>query len=212
MMSVSATAAMLAASKNKKKTGNAKNSGKPLVKITTGKPLKVLIPKPTVPNTGRHGDDGPKRGDVFTQTDHEYVCDICKARFNRRYNRDRHVELTHKVPRPGKPPLYPTKLPLKRPVDVLTPESVPSPTPVKVSRVESDNGSVHSDNDTNDEEMDDSIPDDTAEHEETTTARVDSPNESEKDCEKENNTDDTISMLQVPMCKEVTVTLYITTK
>ncbi len=59
--------------------------------------------------------------------------------------------------------------------------------------------------------MDSSIPDNTAEHEETST-RVDSPNESENDCEKENNTDDTISMLQVPMCKEVTVTLFITTK
>ncbi len=98
MMSVSATAAMLAASKNKKKTGNAKITGKPLVKITTGKPLKALIPKPTVSNTGQHGDDGPKHGDVFTQTDREYACDICKARFSRRYNRDRHVELTHKIP------------------------------------------------------------------------------------------------------------------
>ncbi len=91
------------------------------------------------------------------------------------------------------------------------PESVPSPTPEKVSHVESDSGSVHSDDNTNDEEVDDSIPDDTAEHEETTTS-VDSPNESEKDCKKENSTDDTISMLQVPMCKEVTVTLFIATK
>ncbi len=89
---------------------------------------------------------------------------------------------------------------------MLTPECVPSPTHVKVSQIESDNCSVHSDNDTNDEEMDDSICDDTAEHKETTTTRVDSPKESEKNCEKENST------LLVPMCKEVTVTLFIMTK
>ncbi|MCP3668185.1 MAG: hypothetical protein GY696_37810, partial [Gammaproteobacteria bacterium] len=36
-----------------------------------------------------------------------YVCEHCPAMFNRRYNRDRHVELVHKMPRPGKPPLFP---------------------------------------------------------------------------------------------------------
>jgi len=37
----------------------------------------------------------------------EFKCEICPALFNRRYNRDRHMELIHKVPRPGRrPPLF----------------------------------------------------------------------------------------------------------
>jgi hypothetical protein len=36
-----------------------------------------------------------------------FKCTICHARFTRRFNRDRHMELLHKVPRPDRPPLYP---------------------------------------------------------------------------------------------------------
>ena len=36
----------------------------------------------------------------------EFECDVCGHVFNRKFNRDRHVELIHKVPRPEKPSLY----------------------------------------------------------------------------------------------------------
>ena len=39
-----------------------------------------------------------------------FDCPVCTATFNRRFNRDRHVELIHKQPRPDLPPLYPDKL------------------------------------------------------------------------------------------------------
>ncbi len=45
-----------------------------------------------------------------------YVCEHCPAKFNRRYNRDRHVELVHKIPRLGKPPLFP-KIIMDKPKD-----------------------------------------------------------------------------------------------
>jgi hypothetical protein len=58
-----------------------------------------------------------------------FNCPICVAKFGRRFNRDRHVELIHKIPRPDLPPLYPEKLNLKEhTVDVpKTPEDNVSP-------------------------------------------------------------------------------------
>ncbi len=41
--------------------------------------------------------------------DKTYFCEVCPATFNRKYNRDRHMELIHKVPRPVLPPLFPEK-------------------------------------------------------------------------------------------------------
>ena len=39
-----------------------------------------------------------------------YPCPQCGYKFNRRFNRDKHVELIHKIPRPERPPLYPQKV------------------------------------------------------------------------------------------------------
>ncbi len=36
-----------------------------------------------------------------------FECPICDGQFNRKYNRDRHMELIHKKPRPNLPPLFP---------------------------------------------------------------------------------------------------------
>ena len=38
----------------------------------------------------------------------EFPCHICHLVFNRKFNRDKHIELIHRIPRPERPPLYPT--------------------------------------------------------------------------------------------------------
>ncbi|MCP4365511.1 MAG: hypothetical protein GY800_09475, partial [Planctomycetes bacterium] len=36
-----------------------------------------------------------------------FECPMCDHQFNCKYNRDRHMELIHKMPRPDLPPLFP---------------------------------------------------------------------------------------------------------
>ncbi len=72
-----------------------------------------------------------------------FECPVCYGRFNRKFNRDRHMELMHKMPRPDLPPLYPNilKKPVQKPeepgkevetpMDAMEPEEVKTPTDVK---------------------------------------------------------------------------------
>ncbi len=77
-----------------------------------------------------------------------FECPVCYGHFNRKFNRDRHMELMHKMPRPDLPPLYPNILKkpvqkpeesgkvkkseeVKSPTDVKKPEEVKTPTDVK---------------------------------------------------------------------------------
>ena len=71
-----------------------------------------------------------------------YGCTVCEVHFNKRFNRDRHMEVIHKVPRPAGPPLYPEMLknivpvqliPAKKPKKVAEPEELgPAKKPRKV--------------------------------------------------------------------------------
>ncbi len=135
-----------------------------------------------------------------------YVCEHCLAMFNRRYNRDRHVELVHKVPRPGKPPLFPKII-----KDKLKDERVKVVPPKR----------SHS--------ADDLTPSPdlqtTAINPEHKKIRLNLSKASEQpeitDNEEEDKTDanneckaqeDNVNVIQFPLSKEVTITVFVTSK
>jgi len=177
----------------------------------------------------------------------EFKCEICPALFNRRYNRDRHMELIHKVPRPGRrPPLFlgkhkitgtqdngPTTVakpikPPKKPIHVVQPsdvftdesdvftsgdEEIVKPIPKKKAKKE------------NKEEMTavlevpmleeiQAIPEIAmVEEAEEDEEEVMFPTTEEKKSEidaKECN--DNVNLIQMPVGKEVVVTVFITSK
>ncbi len=140
-----------------------------------------------------------------------YICERCIAKFSRRYNRDRHVKMVHKISKPEKP----TKIvdsdvikhvPLKRnlSVDVLmmSPDirsttTKPEPKKIKLNVVEATTP-VESDTSVVDEE----------EHEKT-DVNSECKNQEEK---HEKTEEDKVNMIQFPLKKEVTVTVLVTAK
>jgi len=48
-----------------------------------------------------------KEEDTTKKEEPVFQCTVCSALFNRKFNRDRHMELIHKIQRPDGPPLYP---------------------------------------------------------------------------------------------------------
>ncbi len=82
-------------------------------------PVKTQLPKepvtPIVMNPEKPADP-------------TFDCKICAAEFTRRFNRDRHMELIHKIPRPDLPPLYPEVL--KNATPVLEPPKAESLIPI----------------------------------------------------------------------------------
>ncbi len=158
--------------------------------------------------------DKPSKEDVETSVPKEvdckpneptynYVCERCPAKFNRRYNRDRHVELVHKIPRPGKSALFPKIIndetvevvPLKRSLaagDLTTSPDLQSttinPEPKKV-RLNTPKVSAPEQPETADKE------------EETKGVN--------NECKAE---DDNVNVIQFPLGKEVIITVFVSSK
>ncbi len=145
-----------------------------------------------------------------------YICERCPAKFNRRYNRDRHVEMVHKIPKPEKP----TKIadsdviehvPLKRTLsvgvlttspDLQSTTTKPEPKKIKLNLVEATTP-VESDASVVDEE----------EHEKTDVNRK-CKNQEEKhektDVKTEEDKD--VNVILFPLKKEVTITVFVNAK
>lgn len=74
-------------------------------------------------NNEEMGEDVDEK-ETIKQVDKFYHCPECGYKSNRRFNRDKHMELIHKVPRLDKPPLYPDKvnyvIPEKKEAEVQT--------------------------------------------------------------------------------------------
>ncbi len=140
-----------------------------------------------------------------------YICERCIAKFSRRYNRDRHVEMVHKIPKPEKP----TKIadsdvikhvPLKRTLsigdlttspDLQATATKPEPKKIKLTVVEA----------TTPVESDTSVVDE----------KTDVNSECKTEEEKHEKTDvkteeDKVNYIQFPLKKEVTVTVFVTAK
>ena len=62
--------------------------------------------------------------ELFPQQTKEFPCHICHLVFNRKFNRDKHIELIHRIPRPERPPLYP-KLVEYQEEPVIRPKDLP---------------------------------------------------------------------------------------
>lgn len=60
-----------------------------------------------------------------------FLCPVCGNEFNRKFNRDKHMELIHKIPRPDAPPLYPGKVEYIVPVEVKSPKKEEKAKPEK---------------------------------------------------------------------------------
>ncbi len=69
---------------------------------------------------------GPIVADVMKKKEELFKCTVCNAEFSRRFNRDKHVETIHKIPRPDKPSLYPEIL-SKNPLNTNEEEDSQSP-------------------------------------------------------------------------------------
>ncbi len=133
-----------------------------------------------------------------------YLCEHCPAKFNRRYNRDRHMEHVHLVQKPEKP----TKIvnsdviehvPLKRTLsfhnlttspDLQATATKPEPKKIKLNVVEATT-SVESDTSVVDEE-----------EREKTDVNSERKTEEDKD----------VNVIQFPLKKEVTITVFVTAK
>ncbi|MCP4347242.1 MAG: hypothetical protein GY795_17155, partial [Desulfobacterales bacterium] len=60
-----------------------------------------------VPAKVNEEESKPVKVDEKKKEEPVFECPICDGQFNRKYNRDRHMELIHKMPRPDLPPLFP---------------------------------------------------------------------------------------------------------
>jgi len=137
----------------KKKMGPSKKIRKPDIFDSDGMPLpqfEVKMPAETKkPVEAKKPLEAKK---PVGDTDIIYKCKVCPAKFTRRFNRDRHMELVHKVARPEKPPLYPdhlaaaaqpkdiqkaveTQQPMETEKPMDTQEPVETPKPVETEKV-----------------------------------------------------------------------------
>ncbi len=158
--------------------------------------------------------DKPSKEDVETsvpkdvdyklnEPTNNYVCERCPAKFSRRYNRDRHVELVHKIPRPGKSALFPKIIndetvevvPLKRSLaagDLTTSPDLQSttinsePKKVRLNR-----------------------PKVSAPEQPETADKEEEMKGVNNECKAE---DDNVNVIQFPLSKEVTITVFVTSK
>ncbi len=150
---------------------------------------------------------GPAKPD----SEHYYVCGQCPTVFKRRYNRDRHVETIHNVPRPGgKPPL-----------DLLTRRNRPQlpklvlPSPKKAEdlltvssgKENSDNNDADDEIVTMDEEPVAELPPIEQEEKEDNISET-----KDKEMEVPTCRDPNTNLIQLPLCKEVAVTIFVTSK
>ncbi|MCP4345923.1 MAG: hypothetical protein GY795_10415, partial [Desulfobacterales bacterium] len=65
----------------------------------------AISPVPT--KVIEENESKPMKVDEMKKEEPVFECPICDGQFNRKYNRDRHMELIHKMPRPDLPPLFP---------------------------------------------------------------------------------------------------------
>ncbi len=162
-----------------------------------------------------------------------YVCKVCPTTFNRRYNRDRHMELVHKVPRPVLPPLFLEKSvpknPAKNPEDgiVYTTPDPPINVLIDEMAIATDTKRVNSDTNppqlrkikkakrvhTLDEDsekplvIDEDLPSPELPQQKNMDAEAPKAVE-DKSCQTEEN----INMVQMPLNKEVAITILVTSK
>ncbi|MCP3668103.1 MAG: hypothetical protein GY696_37370 [Gammaproteobacteria bacterium] len=162
-----------------------------------------------------------------------YVCEICPATFNRRYNRDRHMEHVHKVPRPNLPPLYLEKSvpknPAKNPDDGIIYTTPDPPINVLIDDKAIAMDTKRANSDTNppqlrkikkakrahplDEDsekplvIDDDLPSPERPVQKDLDAEAPKAVE-DKSCQTEEN----INMVQMPLNKEVAITILVTSK
>ncbi len=160
-----------------------------------------------------------------------YVCEVCPATFNRKYNRDRHMEHIHKVPRPVLPPLFPEKSvpknPTKNPEDGIIHDMPDPPITVLIDGKASAMGYKRDNSDTNhlqirkikkakrvltmDEDFEnqleideDPLSSDLPDQKDTEDLKT----VEDKSCQTEEN----INMIQLPLNKEVAITILVTSK
>ncbi len=162
-----------------------------------------------------------------------YICEVCPATFNRRYNRDRHMEHVHKVPRPNLPPLFLEKSvpknPAKNPDDGIIYTTPDPPINVLIDDKAGAMGNKRVNSDTNPPQfrkikkakrahtlkqdigerlvIDDYLP--SPELPEQKDLDAEAPKAVEdKSCQTEEN----INMVQMPLNKEVAITILVTSK
>ncbi len=162
-----------------------------------------------------------------------HVCKVCPTTFNRRYNRDRHMELVHKVPRPILPPLFPEKPvpknPAKNPEDGII-YTMPDP-PINVLTYDKTTGNKRVNSDTSppplrrtkkakrvlnmDEDfgkrlvIDEGPPSpELPDQKDLDTEDPKAEELEDKSCQTEEN----INMIQMPLSKEVAITILVTSK
>ena len=144
--------------------------------------------------------------------DEVYECQVCLAQFNRRYNRDRHVELIHGVPRPGgRPPLFPNKVNLAKGQDNVT------------STITKDDSIVDSEEDPkttkdNNNSVDTEVGPKVLKRKATAPLKGEpkkpkkEEDEKEEEEKKNDKIDSSMNLIQMPVGKEVVVTVFITSK
>ncbi len=222
MMSGVSPAELASAARKQKKAEVARKS-----LVEKGKVIKEKSKTPPTSSRSRRGGPPPKLGPAKPHSKNYYVCEQCPTVFDRRYNRDRHVETIHNVPRPGgKPPLglFNRKQPQLPKLVLPSPKKAEDLFTVSSDEEYSDSSSdddydADDDTQTMDEKPADEMPPVEQEEEEKDTSE-------QAEEEKEDNVseakdkavqvpsckDPNTNLIQLPLCKEVTVTLFFTSK
>jgi len=173
--------------------------------------------------------------------DEVYECQVCLAQFNRRYNRDRHVELIHGVPRPGgRPPLFPNKVNLAKGQDNVTStitkddsivDGEEDPKTVNLAKgqdnvtstITKDDSIVDSEEDPkttkdNNNSVDTEVGPKVLKRKATAPLKGEpkkpkkEEDEKEEEEKKNDKIDSSMNLIQMPVGKEVVVTVFITSK
>ncbi len=173
------------------------NKGKVIKEKSTSKLL------PTINKSLSTTVLGPAKQDYK----HFYVCEHCPAVFNRRYNRDRHVDTNHNALRKR------SQLPETRKRPQLPKLVLPSPKKAEdlftVSSDEKDSDNSDADDEivTMDEEPVDEIPPIEQEEKEDNISET-----KDKEMQVPTCRDPNTNLIQLPLCKEVAVTIFVTSK